>query len=158
MSKFQKKKIFISLAGEPLEGKYPPELLPFEDEANIIASILFCSNNRLEHMLKTKYSFKDMCRQNKMSASAMHNRLLNYFEHTLNMPHRLSLGYVWGLRRNDKKYIYGIQTYIKQQQQIQQKVIESNIEAEYTKKLSKSSFWSDILSDMKLTDSSNKTK
>lgn len=98
--------IFTSLNSEQLEGKYSDELIPFENEANIIGSILFCPTEKLEHMLLCSYNFKDMCRYTQMSESAMHNRLLNYFKHILHLNNQNALNFVLKIR-NGQSHIYG---------------------------------------------------
>lgn len=147
-----KKQVFVSLTNDQVEGQYSEELIPFENEANIIGSILFCPGERLEYMLAQKYTFKDMCRNTGMSEPAMHNRLLNYFEHVLKLPFRLALNYVWKFRSEEYK-IRHILRY-KAQQQINQR--ESNNEAEtltkiqaaYYDKLKDNNFWGEIVEDL----------
>lgn len=98
-------------------GVYPSEMIPFEDEANIIASLLFCSTEQLETFLLQKSTFHSICSQTCMSKSAMHNRLLNYFQHVLNINYQQSLNYVLRLREGEKKASYEIKTIISQKKQ-----------------------------------------
>lgn len=84
-------------------GVYPSEMIPFEDEANVIASLLFCSTEQLEAFLLQKSTFNSICSQTGMSKSAMHNRLLNYFHHVLNMNYKHALDYVLRLKKGESK-------------------------------------------------------
>ncbi|MGM0124720.1 hypothetical protein IGI37_002114 [Enterococcus sp. AZ194] len=148
-----KKQYFVSLSNEQIDGKYSPELIPFENEANIIGSILFCTNERLEYMLKSEYTFKDMCRSSNMSAPAMHNRLLNFFNYTLGIASDISLSYVWKFRRGNKRVFLIINRYI---YSWRKKINEENklltlAQTEYMDKLAGSSFWNEILQDMEVT-------
>lgn len=95
-------------------GVYPSEMIPFEDEANVIASLLFCSTEQLEAFLLQKSTFNSICSQTGMSKSAMHNRLLNYFHHVLNMNYKHALDYVLKFREGEKGISYEIETIISQ--------------------------------------------
>lgn len=158
----KKKQVFVSLVNEQVEGQYSPELIPFENEANNIASILFCPTERLEYMLKKKYRFKDMCRSTKMSEPAMHNRLLNYFEHILHLPQHLALNYVLKIR-NQNINIYHAINY-----KINAKVVEERKHAEetsrialqkaYIDKYGSKPFWQDIFKDLGLYSDDNTNK
>ncbi|MFK4859291.1 MULTISPECIES: ImmA/IrrE family metallo-endopeptidase [Lactococcus] len=98
-------------------GVYPSEMIPFEDEANVIASLLFCSTEQLETFLLRKSSFSYICSQTCMSKSALHNRLLNYFQHILTMNYQQALNYVLRLREGEKKAYYEIKIAISHQKQ-----------------------------------------
>lgn len=98
-------------------GVYPSEMIPFEDEANVIASLLFCSTEQLETFLLRKSSFSYICSQTYMSKSALHNRLLNYFQHILTMSYQQALDYVLRLRECEKKVSYELETVISQKKQ-----------------------------------------
>lgn len=95
-------------------GVYPSEMIPFEDEANVIASLLFCSTEQLETFLLRKSSFSYICSQTCMSKSALHNRLLNYFQYILNMNYQQALDYVLRFREGETKASYEIKTIISQ--------------------------------------------
>ncbi|MFK4843577.1 ImmA/IrrE family metallo-endopeptidase [Lactococcus petauri] len=93
-------------------GVYPSEMIPFEDEANVIASLLFCSTEQLEAFLLQKSTFNYICAQICMSKSALHNRLLNYFQYILNMNYQQALDYVLRFREGETKASYEIKTII----------------------------------------------
>lgn len=100
-------------------GVYPSEMIPFEDEANVIASLLFCSTEQLETFLLRKSSFSYICSQTCMSKSALHNRLLNYFQHILTMSYQQALAYVLRLRENEKKLLMSLkQLFLKKKNKI----------------------------------------
>ncbi|MDT2613129.1 ImmA/IrrE family metallo-endopeptidase [Enterococcus dongliensis] len=147
-----KQQAFVSLTSEKVEGHYSEEIIPFENEANIIASILFCSTERLEYMLAKKYSFKDLCRSVEMSEPAMHNRLLNYFEHVLRFPSPLALRYVWRFRDNDPQtrnlIRYKVNTLVDRKAAAEERRILIQCQAAYVDKLKESEFWGEIVSNM----------
>lgn len=151
-----KKRAFVSLTNDHIEGQYSEDLVPFETEANIIGSILFCPGARLEHMLFKKYTFKDMCRTIGMSEPAMHNRLLNYIEHVLKIPYRLALNYVWKFRSDNYK-IRHILRY-KAQQQIDWRLANkeaetlTKIQSAYVDKLKSNIFWGGVVEELSYSD------
>ncbi|MDG4955995.1 ImmA/IrrE family metallo-endopeptidase [Lactococcus lactis] len=93
------KKIFTS----KFSGKYSDDILPFEDEANIIASLLFCSTPKLEMLLTRNYSFDKIKSITGMSIKGLHSRLLNYLHHILGLSNSEALELVLKLRDNDYK-------------------------------------------------------
>ncbi|MDY4362054.1 ImmA/IrrE family metallo-endopeptidase [Lactococcus lactis subsp. lactis] len=95
--------IFASLAESSLEGQYAEEEIPFENEANIIASVWFLPTKQLEFLIQAGYPFSEISKFTNMSHSALQNRLLNYCHHILKLPYKKSLGYAWNFR-NDKDY------------------------------------------------------
>ncbi|MDM7509265.1 ImmA/IrrE family metallo-endopeptidase [Lactococcus lactis] len=93
------KKVFTS----KFSGKYSDDVLPFEDEANIIASLLFCLTQKLEMLLTRNYSFDKIRSITGMSIKGLHSRLLNYLHHTLRLSNSEALELVLKLRDNDYK-------------------------------------------------------
>lgn len=93
------KKVFTS----KFSGKYSDDVLPFEDEANIIASLLFCSTPKLEMLLTRNYSFDKIKNITGMSIKGLHSRLLNYLHHILGLSNSKALELVLKLRDNDYK-------------------------------------------------------
>lgn len=91
------KRIFAS----KFYGNYPDKILPYEDEANIIASILFCPTDKLESLFYKNYSFSKIILVTNMSHKALHNRLMNYLYHILKLPRPLALELVLGLKNNN---------------------------------------------------------
>jgi Zn-dependent peptidase ImmA (M78 family) len=150
----QKSQVFVSLSTNQIEGHYSPELIPFENEANNIASILFCPAERLEYMLIKKYTFKDMCRSTGMSEPAMHNRLLNYFEHILHLTHRLALSYVFKIRNQNiniyPSIIYKINAKINEQSRRENEAASAILKNAYVDKYGDSPFWHDIFTEMNM--------
>lgn len=98
-------------------GVYSEAMESFETESNIIASLLFCSTEQLESFLLNGSSFTLLCSQTCMSKSAMHNRLINYFQYVLKLNSQEALHYVLNLRENDKKTSYKIKTLISKHKQ-----------------------------------------
>ncbi|MCQ4972471.1 ImmA/IrrE family metallo-endopeptidase [Lactococcus lactis] len=93
------KKVFNS----KFSGKYSDDVLPFEDEANIIASLLFCSTQKLEMLLTRNYSFDKIRAVTGMSIKGLHSRLLNYLHHIIGLSNSKALELVLKLRDNDHK-------------------------------------------------------
>ena len=75
-------------------GRYPDELIPFEDEANVTASLLFCPTVKLEALLNKNLSFNKVKTMTNMSRKALHSRLLNYFVHISGLNHEEALNLV----------------------------------------------------------------
>lgn len=148
----KKKQIFVSLANDQIEGQYSSELVPFENEANNIASILFCSTERLEYMLLKKYTFKDMCFVTGMSEPAMHNRLLNYFEHSLHHTPYLALNYVFKIRRQNlnvyPSIIYQINAKVREEKARENEISRITIQNEYVKKYGNNPYWNAIFNEL----------
>ncbi|NHI75223.1 ImmA/IrrE family metallo-endopeptidase [Lactococcus petauri] len=95
--------IFASLAESSLEGQYTEEEIPFENEANIIASIWFLPTKQLEFLIQAGHTFSEISKFTGMSHSALQNRLLNYCHHILKLPYKKALGHAWKFR-NDSDY------------------------------------------------------
>lgn len=93
------KRIFAS----KFYGNYPDKILPYEDEANIIASILFCPTDKLESLFYRNYSFSKIILVTNMSHKALHNRIMNYLYHILKLPLPQALELVLGLKNNNQK-------------------------------------------------------
>lgn len=111
-------KIFTS----KFSGNYPKELIPYEDEANIIASLLFCPTLKLETLLNKGFSFNKIKVITNMSKKALHNRLLNYFHHIIGLPHKEALSLVLNYKDNKSQAYLTIKKIInkKTSQQINQ--------------------------------------
>lgn len=58
---------------------YKDDAIEYENEANIIASILFLSDEKLFYLINDKkMTFKEICVQEEISSPALHNRIKNY--------------------------------------------------------------------------------
>lgn len=95
----ENKKIFAS----KFYGNYSNSVLPYEDEANVIASILFCPTPKLESLFYKNYYFNKMVLVTNMSHKALHNRLINYLYYTLRLPRSQALELVLGLKNRNQK-------------------------------------------------------
>lgn len=95
----ENKKIFAS----KFYGNYSNSVLPYEDEANVIASILFCPTTKLESLFYNSYSFNKIALVTNMSNKALHNRLINYLYYILRLPRPQALELVLGLKNNNQK-------------------------------------------------------
>lgn len=93
----ENRRIFAS----KFSGKYPDELIPFEDEANVIASLLFCPTVKLEAFLTKNLSFNKIKSMTNMSKKALHSRLLNYFIHIIGLNHNEALSLVLNYREDN---------------------------------------------------------
>lgn len=94
----ENKKIFAS----KFYGNYSDNVLPYEDEANVIASILFCPTTKLESLFYNNYSFNKIVLVTNMSHKALHNRLMNYLFYILRLPRPQALELVLGLKNNNQ--------------------------------------------------------
>lgn len=94
----ENKKIFAS----KFYGNYSNNVLPYEDEANVIASILFCPTTKLESLFYNKYSFNKIALVTNMSKKALHNRLINYLYYILKLPRPQALELVLGLKNKSQ--------------------------------------------------------
>lgn len=94
-------------------GNYPNELIPYENEANVIASLLFCPTEKLELLLCRGYSFQTVQSIAKMSRKGLHTRLLNYLHHIIGLPHKVALGLVLSFKDGDKSSASQIENHIK---------------------------------------------
>ncbi|MGI1836449.1 ImmA/IrrE family metallo-endopeptidase [Lactococcus garvieae] len=74
-------KQYFTLLGEKIAntGHYPSNVQKFEDEANVIASILMLNQERLEKYFLDELSFYEIMNRTDMSESALISRLKNYF-------------------------------------------------------------------------------
>ncbi|WP_223804692.1 ImmA/IrrE family metallo-endopeptidase [Lactococcus protaetiae] len=95
----QNKRIFAS----KFSGIYPDELMPFEDEANIIASILFCPTEKLETLLTRNYSFNRICALINISKTALRNRILNYLYHIIRLDYKEASNLVENFKNDNYK-------------------------------------------------------
>lgn len=95
----ENKKIFAS----KFYGNYSNSVLPYEDEANVIGSILFCPTPKLESLFYKNYYFNKMVLVTNMSHKALHNRLVNYLHYTLRLPRPQALELVLGLKNRNQK-------------------------------------------------------
>lgn len=93
----ENRRIFAS----KFSGKYPDELMPFEDEANVMASLLFCPTVKLEAFLTKNISFNKIKSMTNMSKKALHSRLLNYFIHIIGLNHNEALSLVLKYREDN---------------------------------------------------------
>lgn len=94
----ENQKIFAS----KFYGNYSDNVLPYEDEANVIASILFCPTTKLESLFYNNYSFNKIVLVTNMSHKALHNRLMNYLFYILKLPRPQALELVLGLKNNNQ--------------------------------------------------------
>lgn len=74
--------IFASM---DVRSHYPDEILPFEYEANVIASILYLNNEKLVQYLEEGTSFDTILSRHCISRRALHNRIKNYLIYDLGL-------------------------------------------------------------------------
>ncbi|MGG5325258.1 hypothetical protein IGJ83_002908 [Enterococcus pernyi] len=80
--------IFASM---DVRSHYPEEILPFEDEANVIASILYLNNEKLVEYFEDGTSFDLIQTRHCISARALHNRIKNYLIYDLELNQNIAL-------------------------------------------------------------------
>lgn len=84
---------------------YPQELRPIETGANIIASELFVNKLALEEAINSNKTFDEMRLTFGISKGALHNRLLNYLEHSQHFSYELAKEYTFKIRNNGQNGI-----------------------------------------------------
>lgn len=72
------------------DEEYPPEIIPFEDEANTIASLLYLNDQVLVDYLDEGCSFDMIRARHNISKSALHNRLNNYLIYDLGLNSKVA--------------------------------------------------------------------
>lgn len=80
--------IFASIE---VDEHYPEAILPFEDEANVIASFLYLNETKLIEYLEEGCSFDMILSRHNISRRALHNRLNNYLIYSLELNPQVAL-------------------------------------------------------------------
>lgn len=93
------KEIFVSLADAEVEEGYPDEIQPFEDEANIVASHLFITDEYIEHAFSWGSTFREIKLEKNISEAALHNRLMNYAMYSIGLSRSSALSLVLDFRQ-----------------------------------------------------------
>lgn len=91
---------------------YPNELRPIETGANIIASELFANKLALESAINSNCTFDEMRTRFGMSKGALHNRILNYLEHSQNFEYSLAKDCTFKIRNNGQAGIDEVKSFI----------------------------------------------
>lgn len=84
---------------------YPEELRPIETGANIIASELFANKPALEEAINSNNTFDEIRTKFGMSKGALHNRLLNYLEHSQRLGYEVAKDCTFKIRNNGQEGI-----------------------------------------------------
>ena len=71
-------RMFMSFNNEGAEKEYPLEMQPFEDEANVVASIMYLPDEVIVDLILTGYTYQGMQKEVKISNTALFNRLRNF--------------------------------------------------------------------------------
>lgn len=93
-----KKQLYVSLTEGADLDSYPDEIIPFEDEANTVASILFLTKAKLEKAFENNRTYAELIKLSGMSSPALHNRIMNYLMHDVGMSEYNSLRYTLDYR------------------------------------------------------------
>lgn len=72
------------------DEEYPDEIIPFENEANTIASLLYLNDQELVQYLEEGCSFNVIMSRHNISKSALHNRLYNYLIYDLGLNSKVA--------------------------------------------------------------------
>src|SRR5699024_1892889 len=78
-------KAFAKLNPDDPSSKYPKDLLPFEDSANVMASNFLLNSDALTFDIRNQATFIDLEKKYVISEKALHNRIHDYLTHTLHM-------------------------------------------------------------------------
>lgn len=89
-------------------GNYPKELQPYEDEANTLASLFLLNDKRLEKAILERKTFNDLIYENRMSGTAILNRLKNFLIYGYGISTKEALRTVLDYRRGHGDSIYTI--------------------------------------------------
>ena len=81
-------RIFMSLNNEMIVRDYPTELQSFEDEANIVASILYLPDEAIVDLITKGYNYHDIQEEIKISNTALFNRLRNFLIYNNIQPYK----------------------------------------------------------------------
>lgn len=92
---------------------YPIELRPIETETNIIASLLYASDEVLKQDVMN-LSFYEMLRKYTISTSALHNRLINYFTYNCGLNCNQALTAVMAFRNNNIELLNKLRIHLAQ--------------------------------------------
>lgn len=88
---------------------YKDEAVDCENEANVIASILFLPDEKLYDLIKNKnMTFEQICKQAEISVTALHNRIKNYLIYNCNCVHYYATSIVLQYRNGNSKDLMGI--------------------------------------------------
>lgn len=78
---------FMSLNNDMIVGEYPKDLQPFEDEANIVASILYLPDETIVDLITKGYSYDEIQKEVQISKTALFNRLRNFLIYKNTTPY-----------------------------------------------------------------------
>lgn len=88
---------------------YEDDTIEYEDEANVIASILFLPDERLYDLIKIqKLNFEEICLKENISKTALHNRIKNYLIYNCNCVHYYATSIVLQFRNGNPKDLIGV--------------------------------------------------
>lgn len=93
------KAIYMSLMSKNASEKYPDELVPIEKEADIVASILYITDERIKIALVNQKTFQQLQDETYISKPALHNRLMNYLMNNLSYAESYALQLVLNYRQ-----------------------------------------------------------
>ncbi|MGT2928445.1 ImmA/IrrE family metallo-endopeptidase, partial [Streptococcus danieliae] len=103
--------VLVSKTTSSYSDTYPPEVVPLEDEANTIASILFLNDQQLLKSIKNKLTFEQLKEVSQMSTPALHNRLMNFLMYNCHCQEYYALRIVRLYRDNESEGITTLQQF-----------------------------------------------
>lgn len=103
--------VLVSKTSSSYSDSYPEHIAPLEEEANVIASILFLNDQQLLNHIKYGVSFELLMETSQMSAPALHNRLMNFLMFNCNCQESYALSIVLDYRNNDDWAIRTLQQF-----------------------------------------------
>lgn len=90
--------VLVSKTSSSYSDSYPAHIAPLEEEANVIASILFLNDQQLLKHIKSGTTFEQLKEQSQMSPPALHNRLMNFLMFNCNCQESYALSIVLDYR------------------------------------------------------------
>lgn len=111
-------KVLASKTSSNYSDSYPSEIAPLEDEANIIASILFLNDQRLLEYISSGPTFQQLISLSQMSKPALHNRLMNFLMYNCSCQEYYALSIVQGYKNDEDWAILTLQQFQRELQEI----------------------------------------
>lgn len=108
------KQRYQNLTAKHAIGEYSNEGEVMETEANTIASLIYLPKEQLEFFLARGTSFGDIHQQSTISYSALHNRVLNYLAHVINLGYNEALVLLKDYEQRELKAISKVKNLVNQ--------------------------------------------
>lgn len=102
-------KVLASKTNSKYSESYPPEILPLEEEANTIASILFLNDHLLLKYIGQGLTFQQIKDISEMSGTALHNRFMNFLMYNFSCTEYYALSIIQSFKKGERWAIITLQ-------------------------------------------------